>query len=451
LRGGEDAGVEEMAPPRAFHVMTKPTGPICNLDCAYCFYLEKEALYPGERSWRMSDQVLERYVERYITEQDSPVISFAWQGGEPTLMGLDFFRRVVALQRRHCPRGKRIENALQTNGVLLDNDWARFCAEHGFLVGISIDGPADLHDRYRVDKGGKPTHAKVMAAIERCARHGVEFNTLTVVNRVNAREPGRVYRFLAGIGSVFHQYIPIVERHAEEADLLDLAAPEEADRALTDWSVTPELWGDFLCGVYDAWIRRDVGRVFVQLFEVQLGILVGGPAQLCVFAERCGTGLAMEHNGDVYACDHYVYPAHCLGNVVDDALSSMVDSPQQRAFGAAKADLPRMCRECEYLVQCRGECPKHRVATTPDGEPGLNHLCAGYRRFFAHSRPGFDRIIDLVRRGLPAAQVMEDFRRPARRSPAETVAPAFAPDLSCPCGSGRRFAACCGRGAAAAR
>lgn len=427
-----------------FHVMAKPIGPRCNLDCRYCFYLEKEALYPGAHSWRMSDDLLERYIAEYLgahRREHGPAVSFAWQGGEPTLLGLDFFRRVVELQRKHCPPGLSVENAFQSNGVLIDDDWARFLAQHRFLVGISVDGPAEIHDRFRVDKHGQGTHARVMAAIGRLARHGAEFNTLTVVNRLNSLYPEAVYRFLTGIGSRFLQFIPLVEREAPAGSGLSLAEPPDAQPGgcpVTPWSVLPEAWGRFLCGVFDQWLARDLGRIFVQVFEVQLGILAGGPAGLCVFAERCGRGLALEHNGDLYSCDHYVYPQYRLGRIGEQPLAAMVELPQQRRFGEAKAELPAYCRTCPELRQCWGECPKHRFATTPDGEPGLNWLCAGYRAFFRHSRPRFDRILALLRAGRDPRELL--------RPPAPPAGPARpGPNAPCPCGSGVKYKKCCGR------
>lgn len=374
--------------------MTKPMGSKCNLDCSYCFYLEKERLYPGSDGFRMKPEVLEAYVRDYIAAQPGETVSFAWQGGEPTLAGLDFFRRAVALQRQHAA-DHRIENALQTNGTLLDDSWCEFLRENHFLVGISIDGPAHLHDAYRVDKAGRPSFAQVAAAIELLKKHGVEFNTLTTVHRRNSRQPLEVYRFLRSIGSGYLQFIPIVERNAAdvaaEASGLWLAPPpdhEEAaalDTQVTEWSVRPADYGNFLCAIFDEWVQRDVGRVFVQQFDAALANWVGQPAGVCVYSENCGRALAIEHNGDIYSCDHYVYPRYKLGNLLNEPLAAIVDSPRQRDFGQAKsATLPRYCRECPVRFACHGECPKHRFLRTPDGEAGLNYLCAGYKKFFTH-------------------------------------------------------------------
>lgn len=372
--------------------MTKPVGSKCNLDCSYCFYLEKERLYGAPGSLRMTPEVLETYIRDYIAAQPGPIVSFAWQGGEPTLLGVDFFREAVALQTRYA-RGKRIENAFQTNGVLLDDAWGDFLAQHRFLVGLSIDGPAPLHDAYRVDKGGKPTFGRVMAGLQVLKKHGVEFNTLTTVHRKNSLQPVEVYRFLREIGSGYLQFIPIVERSApdpKEGDLWLAAPPDNADAAsldarVTPWSVRPVDFGNFLCRIFDEWVRRDVGKVFVQQFDAALANWTGHPAGICVFSENCGRNLAIEHNGDIYSCDHYVYPRYHLGNLLNTSLAAMVDSPQQRAFGQAKSStLPRYCRECPVKFACHGECPKHRFLRAPDGEAGLNYLCAGYKKFFAH-------------------------------------------------------------------
>jgi len=397
-----------------FHVLTKPVGPICNLDCKYCFYLEKEKLYPGEENWRMNDAVLEEYIRQYIRSQSGPEINFAWQGGEPTLLGVDFFRKAVALQQKLAD-GKTIFNAIQTNGTLLDDAWCEFLAKNKFLVGLSIDGPAELHDRYRVDKRQQPTFAAVMRGLELLKKHGVEFNTLTVVNRANSQSPLEVYHFLKSIGSQFLQFIPLVER-AAPAEMktagYDFAAPplpgeNEASSAVTPWSVEAVQYGNFLCAIFDEWIRHDVGKTFVQLFEVALGNWMGLGSSLCVFAEKCGTALAIEHNGDIYSCDHYVYPRHRLGNVMNHSLGAMVNSPQQIKFGGDKSDsLPKFCCECEVRFACNGECPKHRFIRTPDGEAGLNYLCAAYKKIFNHINPHMKTMARLLQNDEAPARIM---------------------------------------------
>lgn len=402
---------------RGFHLLTKPVGPICNLDCKYCFYLEKERMYPGEKEWRMSDAVLTEYVRQYIGSQAGPEINFAWQGGEPTLLGVDFYRKAVALQAAYA-EGKSIFNAIQTNGTLLDDEWCEFLAENKFLVGLSIDGPAEYHDLYRVDKRQERTFDKVMRGLEYLKKHGVKFNTLTVVHRENARQPREVYRFLKSIGSEFIQFIPLVERAAPtkmKAAGFDFAAPRlpgdaAPSSAVTEWSVEAEQYGIFLCAIFDEWVRNDVGKTFVQMFDVALGNWMGLGSSLCVFSEKCGRALAIEHNGDVYSCDHYVYPRHKLGNVMNRSLGEMVQSPQQVRFGEDKFDsLPRYCRECEVRFACNGECPKHRFIQTPDGEEGLNYLCAAYKRFFTHIDPYIRTMAGLLQDDEAPARIMDFF------------------------------------------
>jgi len=397
-----------------FHAMTKPIGSRCNLDCSYCFYLEKEHLYPDAAAMRMKPEVLAAYIRDYIAAQPGDVVHFAWQGGEPTLLGVDFFRNVISLQARYA-EGRTIENAFQTNGVLLDDAWGEFLSRHRFLVGLSVDGPARLHDAYRVDKGGRPTFDRVMAGLQTLKKHDVEFNTLTTVHRKNSRQALEVYRFLREAGSGYLQFIPIVERNAPPAttDGLWLAPPpDHADAAaldaqVTPWSVRPADYGQFLITIFDEWVRRDVGRVFVQQFDAALANWAGEPAGVCVFLENCGRALAVEHNGDVYSCDHYVYPRYRLGNLLNTSLGALVDSPAQEAFGRAKsATLPCYCRECPVRFACHGECPKHRFLRTPDGEPGLNYLCGAYRMFFKHIDAPMRTMAALLAAGQPPAAIM---------------------------------------------
>jgi len=430
--------------------MTKPIGPICNLDCSYCFYLEKEKLYPSNERFRMPDATLESYVRQYIEAQNAPEINFAWQGGEPTLMGVDFFRRVVELQAKYA-NGRRVANALQTNGTLLDAEWCEFLQKHRFLVGLSIDGPRELHDLYRVDKKQKPTFDAVIHGLELLKKHRVEFNTLTVVSRANSRRPLDVYRFLKEAGSGFMQFIPLVERapdHEAKAEGLNLAAPPvagtEASRSpVTSWSVEAKQYGEFLVQIFDEWVRHDVGRYFVQMFDVTLGNWMGGPSGLCVFAERCGAAMAMEHNGDVYSCDHYVYPEYKLGNLMNRSLGDLVNSSFQQKFGNDKADtLPRYCRECDVKFLCNGECPKHRFIRTPEGETGLNYLCAAYKRFFKHVEPFMEIMAKLLDEQRPPAEIMSIL---AQREKAKEWQGARRND-PCPCGSGRKYKTCCGAG-----
>ena len=448
------------ASPRAgFHVMVKPTGPICNLDCRYCFYLEKERLYPGTAGWAMPDAVLETFVRDYIAAQDVPLVTFAWQGGEPTLLGLDFFRRVVELQRRYAG-GRRIDNAIQTNGILVDDEWAAFFAEHTFLVGLSIDGPRELHDRYRVDRGGAPTFDRVMKGIAALKRQGAAFNTLTVVHRDNARAPLDVYRFLKEAGSGFLQFIPIVERlnigsgrisagrKLRQSDgnssRSNLSEPGVAGGGrVAAWSVDPADWGGFLCAIFDEWVRHDVGRVFVQMFDVALESWYRGEASLCIFSETCGRALAVEHNGDLYACDHYVFPGFRLGNIMTTPVGELAASPVQRRFADAKRDeLPEFCRRCDVRFACHGECPKNRFLLTPDGEAGLNYLCAGYKRFFSHIDAAMRFMANELAGERAPARVMEWVRSQDRQREAAVTGR----NHPCPCGSGRKFKKCCGAG-----
>jgi uncharacterized protein len=398
--------------------MTKPVGPVCNLDCTYCYYLEKETLFPRGTNFRMTPEVLEAYIRDYLAHQSGNEVSMAWQGGEPTLLGVDYFRQIVELQKRHGG-GRKVSNAIQTNGTRLDAEWCRFFRENNFLVGLSIDGPRKLHDTYRVDKGGKPTFDRVMAGLQLLKRHGVEFNTLTVVSASNVKRPLEVYDFLKENGSGFIQFIPLVERAATDG-ALDFAPPPEEGQPLRDvtrWSVPAPAYGEFLCAIFDHWVREDVGKVFVQMFDVALGIWSGQGASLCVFLENCGRALAMEHNGDVFSCDHYVYPKFQLGNILNKSLGEMVNSPAQEAFGKSKsASLPVYCRQCEVRFACNGECPKHRFLKTPDGEDGLNYLCPAYKRFFTHIDEPMQIMTRLLREGRAPAEIMALGRNASARN-----------------------------------
>ncbi len=383
----------------AFHVLMKPRGAICNLDCKYCFFLSKEKLFPGS-NFRMSEELLENYVRQHIEAHNVQEVTFAWQGGEPTLMGLDFFRRAVEFQEKYRKPGTRILNTFQTNATTFNDAWCQFFHEHNFLLGISIDGPAAMHDYYRVDKGGSPTWARVMAGIALAKKHNVEFNVLVTVNSANVAHGAEVYRFLRDeVGARYMQFIPIIERDNETG------FQEGTD--VTDRSVTGEQYGQFLIEVFNEWVTNDVGTVFVQLFDVAVGVWLGHPAALCVFAETCGGALALEHNGDLYSCDHFVEPRFHLGNVKDTPLSDMVNSEKQRQFGQHKRDsLPKYCRECEVRFICNGGCPKDRIAMTPDGEPGLNYLCAGFKAFFTHIDPAMKTIARLILSRRSPSEIM---------------------------------------------
>lgn len=428
-------------PAFAFHVLVKPVGPRCNLNCAYCYYLDKERLYPGQRNWRMSDETLALFVEQYIASQPDEVseIEFAWQGGEPTLLGVDFFRRAVELQSRFALPGKRCRNSIQTNGVLLDDTWCAFLCEHDFLVGLSIDGPADLHDRYRRDCLGRATWRRVIRGLEYLQKHGVACNALTVVNRHNGSHPRRVYRSLKDVGFEFIQFIPLVEPTTAAA-----CTGENPDHCVSERSVRPRQFGRFLVDVFDEWARNDVGRVFVQTFDQALAARVGCEPTLCIFARQCGRALVLEHNGDVYSCDHFVTPSHRLGNIHDTSLRELATCPSQLQFGRDKEDtLPNVCRRCAWRSACNGECPKNRLLPAADGGSRLNYLCEGYKLFFAHVDPTMRAMAREVRHGRAAASVMYRLRaETSRRAASDARAGRNDP---CPCGSGRKLKHCCAR------
>ncbi len=412
----------------SFHVLAKPVGPICNLNCRYCYYLAKEQIYPERKgmAFRMQSEVLEEFIRQYIASQSAPVVNFAWQGGEPTLLGLDFFEHVVALQRKHRPTGVQIANALQTNGTLLDDRWGAFLKANDFLVGISIDGPEELHDRFRADKGDHPSHAKVIAGLRALQRHGIDHNILTTVNSANVTYPLEIYRYLKDLGSRYLQFIPIVER------------PGRGPRVSPE-TVPAQAYGEFLCRIFDEWVRHDVGSVFIQLFDNTLSIWSGMGSPLCVFAETCGDALVLEHNGDLYSCDHFVLPEHRLGNIGELPLAGMVNSRAQVAFGIGKSEsLPSQCRRCDVRFACNGECPKNRFLTTADGEPGLNYLCAAYLRFYRHVRPAMDTMTALLAAGRPPREITHimqeaDFAHAIRNA---------RPNDPCPCGGGLKFKRC---------
>lgn len=405
--------VAEQKLARVFHAMAKPGGSICNLDCDYCYYLSKETLPGGPGAGRMSAEVLEQYIQQYIAGTTGQEVIFSWQGGEPTLLGLDFYRQVVALQKRHARPFQVVQNDLQTNGTLLDDEWCAFLKENRFLVGLSIDGPREIHDKYRVTKGRKPTFDKVFAATKLLRRHGVPFNTLTCVNRFNARKPLDVYRFLRNeVGSTHMQFIPIVEYKSFEKvapqhwDVSRLpingtaaARPGSPGSIVTDWSVDPDDWGYFLSKVFDEWHNRDLGKIMVNHFETLVSQHLGLDSQICVYSERCGRAVAVENDGSVYSCDHYVYPEYRIGNLKTGRLEDMVFSAGQNQFGRNKsANLPGECRRCPFLSDCWGECPKNRIIRTADGEPGLNYLCRGFKTYFAHVLPEIERIAANLRK-----------------------------------------------------
>jgi uncharacterized protein len=418
--------------------MAKPTGAQCNCRCDYCFYQAKERLYPGS-SFRMSDDVMESYVRQTMSVHPAAEVPIAWQGGEPTLMGLDFFRRAVEAGRRHARPGQRAAHSIQTNGVLIDESWCRLFRDHDFLVGLSLDGPQTLHDAFRRDNGGNSVFSKVVRAARLMQEHRVEFNILCTVNAANSRHPLDVYGFFRDeIGARYVQFIPVVEQTAGPAGRNGLR--------VTGRSVRGPDFGRFLSEVFDEWVRRDVGIMFVPFFDAVLASYLYGESTLCVLRPACGDALALEHNGDLYSCDHYVNPAHRLGNILETPVGELVSSERQRAFGRAKsATLPGDCRECRFLFTCHGECPKNRVLETRGGEPGLNWLCDGLKAFFAHTERPMQLMAGLISRGQPAGGIMrilgdEEGRRPPAPGPAMPGRNDY-----CPCGSGLKFKKCHGR------
>lgn len=406
-------------PPYPFHIMSKPSGAVCNLDCKYCYFLSKEVMYP-QSDFRMSDDVLESYVRQYITSQPGNVVTFAWQGGEPTLMGLDFFKRALQLQRKYTKPGIQIENTLQTNGTLIDARWATFFKKNNFLIGISIDGPKELHNTYRVDKGGRGSFSQVMRGLKLLQKYGVEHNILCTVHAGNQDHPLSVYRFFRDeLHAAFIQFIPIVERVTpeilpianrgwREKDGKERPLYTQTGHKFTQRSVNAKKYGAFLNSIFDEWVRNDVGSVFVQHFDVALAAWFGQPGALCIFAPTCGQALALEHSGDLFSCDHYVEPDYKLGNILETPLIQLATAKEQHRFGEKKrSSLPRYCRECEVRFACHGGCPKNRFIRTPDGEDGLNYLCAGYKAFFNHIDEPMKIMVELLKTQRPPAEIMQ--------------------------------------------
>jgi len=407
---------------REFQVFVKPAGPICNLDCQYCYYLDKQGLYPTGESFRMPDDLLEEYIIQHIHACAEPEIHFSWHGGEPTTLGLDYFRKIVALERKHQPAGCQILNGIQTNGTLLDDDWCRFLAAEGFAVGISLDGPPEMHDRYRRTKDGRPVHERTMRGYRLLQQYQVPCEILCVVGAHNVEFPSDVYRCFRQLGAPYLSFLPLVERRPE------------AEGGVSERTVPAEAWGAFLCAIFDEWVARDIGQVKLQIFEEAVRPAFKQEHTLCVFKEVCGGVPVVEHNGDFYCCDHFTDAEHRLGNIQETPLAELLESSAQQAFGCAKRDtLPRCCQVCEVRAMCNGECPKNRFLQTPDGEPGLNYLCAGYQRFFTHCQPFVAEVAALWHRTRPPpmpAVAPETALRVGRNDP-------------CPCGSGRKYKNCC--------
>ncbi|MFN8771346.1 MAG: anaerobic sulfatase maturase [bacterium] len=432
--------------PPGFHLLAKPSGSTCNIDCTYCFFLSKEALYPNDRS-RMSAATLEAYIRQLLESHRVPEVTVAWQGGEPTLMKLEFFEHAVELVEKYRRPGQTVKHTFQTNGLLLDDAWCTFFKQHDFLVGLSVDGPRELHDTYRLDRRGKGTFDLVMKGWRALRRHDVEFNILCTVNAANQHHGRTVYRFFRDeLGAKWVQFIPIVERATEQT--IGIAnkgwseVPGEkrllytqTGNLVTERTVGSEQYGRFLIDVFEEWVRRDVGQVYVQLFDVTLEAFFGRHL-LCIHAPTCGYGPALEHNGDLYSCDHFVEPKHLLGNIHKTHMLTLVASSEQRRFGQGKRDsLTQQCQTCKVRNWCNGGCPKDRFALSKDGEPGQNYLCAGLEKFFMHTGPTFNVMAQLYRKGHPPAEVMTSIAAlDARRD-------AYQP---CPCGSGSKFRFCHG-------
>ncbi len=410
---------------REFQVMVKPVGAICNLDCAYCYYLKKKDLYPGRQSHRMPDDLLEDYIVQHIEASPKDLILFSWHGGEPTLMGLDYFKRITELQKKHRPVGKKIINGVQTNGTLLNEEWCRFFATNGFFVGISIDGPKELHDGYRVTKKQEATHRQVVDAYRMLKKFNVRYDVLCVVHDRNVRQPTAVYRFFKELGVPYLQFLPLVVR--------------EGERGVGKQSVPPELYGDFLCTIFDEWAKYDIGKIVIQNFDEAIRPVFGAEHVMCVSRETCGDVVVVEHNGDLYTCDHFVEPEFCLGNIRETPLVELLEHPAQKGFGQRKRDLlPRQCTECDVLQSCNGGCPKDRFVLTSDGEEGLNYLCPGYKRFLTHTRPYLEKMEAMSRSGASPQQV----RRMVHTETAK-VSGQTGRNAPCPCGSGKKYKKCC--------
>jgi uncharacterized protein len=437
--------------PAYFHLLAKPTGAVCNLDCKYCFFLSKQTLYP-DSDFRMADDLLDIYIRQLLESQQAKTISIAWQGGEPTLMGLDFFRRSIELVEKYRRPDQQVDHTIQTNGTRLDDEWCSFFKKHRFLVGLSVDGPKDLHDAYRVDKGGKGTFDQVMRGWELLKKHGVEFNILCTVHAANVQHSLKVYRYFRDVlKTQYVQFISIVER--VNADLVPVANLGWGQRGsdprplylqsgdqVTNRSVRPEKFGQFLVEIFEEWVRRDVGKVYVQIIDTTLAAHVGQYG-LCIFAPTCGNALALEHNGDLYSCDHYVEPDFKLGNIREVHMADLVSSNRQRTFGKSKeTTLPAYCRECDVRFVCNGGCPKDRFSLTPGGEPGLNYLCAGYKRFFQHVDKPMRIMAGFLRDGRAPAEIMSWYTVEDRRL--STEAAKVGRNQACPCGSGRKAKHC---------
>jgi len=393
------------------YVMAKPVGSRCNLACSYCYYTEKAKLYPDNAAHTMSDACLERFVRQYIEMQTTPSVLFTWHGGETFMRPLSFYKKAIEYQKKYA-QGRRIDNAIQTNGTLMTEEWCRFLRDNQWLVGVSIDGPKEFHDEYRRTKQGRPSFNQVMKGIRLLNQYEIEWNAMAVVNEFNADYPEEFYRFFKALDCHFIQFTPIVERFHKHSDGRNLASPTEKDGELAPFSITPEQWGDFLCKLFDIWVKEDVGNFFIQLFDATLANWVGEIPGVCSLAANCGHAAVMEYNGDVYSCDHFVFPENKVGNIFEQSLLEMMYSDKQKEFSRLKSHhLPRQCRECPYLFACNGECPKNRFAVSDDGETGLNYLCKGYLKYFRHVSPYMDYMAHQLKHQSPPANVMHWIER----------------------------------------
>lgn len=399
---------------REFQVFAKPAGSSCNLNCVYCYYLKKKQLYPKDTPLRMPEDILEEYIKQHISAYPDPVVRFSWHGGEPTILGLNYFHRIVELQRKYKSPRQHIFNGIQTNGILLNEEWCRFFAAEDFSVGFSLDGPQEFHDRFRVTKDLKPTHKRVMRGYDLLLKHKISFDILCVVNAVNVRSPIQIYSFFKQINAPYISFLPVVELQMD------------AENGVSPLTVSAKAWGDFLCTIFDEWISRDIGNIKVQIFEEASRTAFGQDHSLCIFRPTCGDIPVVEHNGDFFSCDHFVDEAHRVGNIMKTPLVELLESQKQETFGLTKlSSLPRYCRECEVRPMCHGECPKNRFLRAPDGEEGLNYLCAGYKRFFTHCLPFVSQVAAQWKK-----QNLEQQNSIGRNDP-------------CPCGSGLKYKKCC--------
>lgn len=410
---------------RTFQVFTKPAGALCNLNCSYCYYLEKKQFYLNDRPFRMSEDILETYIHQHIQIFPGSTIRFSWHGGEPTLLGLDYFRRIIEIQQKYQPPNKRILNGIQTNGTLLTSEWCRFLSEHQFSIGLSLDGPQDVHDSYRMTKDGNSTYKQVMSGYNLLRENGLNPDILCVVNALNVQHPEQVYGFFRQIGAEYIGFLPLVDQNPE------------ADSGVTSDTVPAEAFGDFLCKIFDKWKESDIGKIKVQIFEETARTALNQEHELCIFRKTCGDVPVIEHNGDFFSCDHYVRSEYLLGNIKDTSLIDLLEHPKQIKFGQNKyKKLPDYCRTCDYLDMCNGECPKNRFIRTPDNEEGLNYLCAGYKRFFKHSLPFFNQLASLWKSQQPDEQ--QSYARAGQAQSNKTGR-----NDPCPCGSGKKYKKCC--------